>query len=153
MMLSMPSAYKAADHLKYKRQPLLAQFMTGGASDCGFFLLVAVHAPLHLHRLREFYFVLLHNISVATLALHLRGSVPAVIEENKFRQRIHTLRRDRSFACIHVTRFALRNGGERRQVASFGFGMARHALQFQWCVFLVAERSLHVSRVEGYGNE
>jgi hypothetical protein len=127
--------------------------MAGGTRNRSFILLVAVHAPLHLHRLREFYFVLLHNISVASAAFHLRGGMPAVIEENEVRQRIDTLRRDGSFADIHVTGSALPQGGERCQVASFGFGMARHALQFQRCVFLVAERSLHVSRVEGYGNE
>jgi hypothetical protein len=74
--------------------------------------------------LREFYFVLLHNISVASVAFHLRGGMPSMIEENEVRQRIHTLRRDWSFADIHVTCFALGHGGKRRQIASFGFGMA-----------------------------
>ena len=102
----------------------MAQFVARSTSDFRFVLLVAVHAPFHLHRLREFYFVLLHHISVATAALNLRRRVPAVAKENEVRQSVNTYRWYWPFADVHMARLALGRDGELRQVATLSFSVA-----------------------------
>ena len=125
--------------------PLLPQFVTGRADDCGVGLLVTIHTPLHrmVHFHRQ-HLPLLHR-SMAPGAIHLGGKVPGVAEENIVRKPVHAdagnLRL--SQGNRRLRRMTLQALGELRITSTLGLRRARVALyarQLQWGVLLMAER-------------
>lgn len=91
--------------------------------------LVAIDAPFHLGWILQRYCILLHHVAMAALTVDLGGCVFAMVKEYEFRQLVNALRRDLPLGHIDMAHFALHQSGKARAIASFGFTMARNALQ------------------------